>query len=86
MADLGTLTTGDFCAGDRCTLPDGTVVEITEVTALPSSPGAPRDPFRVVFEGAAVQQGTHRVAHPALGPLDLFLVPIGPGRLEATFG
>ena len=86
MADLGALASGDFREGERCTLPDGTVVVITEVAALPASPGAPREPFRVVFEGAAGAQGTHRVEHPSLGPLDLFLVPTGPGRLEATFG
>lgn len=88
MADLAALTPGGFQEGDRCTLGDGTAVEISEVTALPSSPGAPREPFRVVFSGAGpgAVQGTYIVRHPRLGPLELFLVPTGPGRLEATFG
>lgn len=69
-------------------------VHLVEVRELgPSSAGARRVPFSVLFEGAddrVVEQGTHRVELVGCEPLDLFLVPIGPGpsgrpRYEAIF-
>ena len=51
-----------------------------------------RAPFSVVFRGpmdVQLAQGTYTVDHDTLGPLDLFLVPIGPDqagmRFEAVF-
>jgi hypothetical protein len=38
-------------------------------------------PFSVVFRGPAdapLSQGIHRMEHPKMGSLDIFLVPIGP--------
>jgi hypothetical protein len=69
-------------------------VELTEVRALGHQPRAPRpDPFALTFSGPsdrALRQQTHRLSHPVLGELEIFLVPIGPdadGRLmyEAVF-
>jgi len=54
--------------------------------------GLSRQPFSLTFEGPAapvLPQCIYRLEHPALEPLDLFLVPIGqsPGgvRYEAVF-
>ncbi len=51
-----------------------------------------RDPFSLVFKGPpgpALPQGIYALAHDGLEPMDLFLVPIGPGRggvlYEAVF-
>ena len=69
-------------------------LELTEVRALGHQPRAPRpDPFALTFTGPpdrALRQQTYRLAHPVLGELEIFLVPIGPdaeGRLtyEAVF-
>ena len=86
MADLAALTVGDFTPGDRFTAADGSVFELAEANALPQSPGAPREPFSLIFTGPAVAQGVYALEHPELGTLELFLVPVGPGRLEAAFG
>lgn len=53
-----------------------------------------RPPFSVLFhgpDGSRLEQGTYRVRHHRLGPLDLLLVPIGPRTddvacYEAIFG
>lgn len=45
-------------------------------------------PFSLLFSGPTdrtVAQATVRLAHPGLGDLDIFLVPIEPGRYEALF-
>jgi hypothetical protein len=53
--------------------------------------GLRAEPFSLVFVGDVVlEQRTFAMTHPALGALDIFLVPIGPdpsGRLqyEAVF-
>lgn len=51
-----------------------------------------RDPFALLFRGPAappLQQGLHHFAHPALGELQIFVVPVGPGEsgllYEAVF-
>ncbi len=48
--------------------------------------------FSIVFQGPrepVVAQGTYEVSHQEMGPLSLFLVPIGPNengmRYEAVF-
>lgn len=74
----------------------GEEVEVTmaEVSDRGKAPGeAERDrAFSVVFrgpEGVRIPQGVHRLRHPELGEMDLFLVPIGPDedgpRFEAVF-
>ncbi len=52
-----------------------------------------RAPFSLVFRGpidALLQQRMYRLEHPAVGPLEIFLVPIGPDKqtmgYEAVFG
>lgn len=60
---------------------------LVEVTAL-AWPGRPpargrSEPFSCLFRGPAesrLGQGTHVLAHPALGRLALFLVPVGPAE------
>lgn len=52
--------------------------------------GQERRQFSLIFRGtAALAQGTHALAHPELGGLELFLVPIGregdETRYEAAF-
>jgi hypothetical protein len=75
--------------------PGGAVtLRLTEVTDLGSQPNAPRaDPFSLLFIGPPqplLEQRTHRLEHAEMGPLDVFLVPIGPDpagspRYEAVF-
>lgn len=81
----------------RLVAPGGTelVLRLSEVTPLSpatSPPGSPRSPFTVLFHGPPtpwVSQATHRLEHGGLGPLELFLVPLGPDaagmRYEAVF-
>jgi len=69
-------------------------LRLVEVRAYPHQPRAPRtDPFSLQFVGPAqpaLDQRIHRLEHPDLGVLELFLVPTGlvPGgerRYEAVF-
>jgi hypothetical protein len=69
-------------------------LRLTSVTRHPVQPDAPRvEPFSLVFTGPAapaLEQQIHALAHPALGLLEIFIVPIGPGpegpsRYEAVF-
>lgn len=75
-------------AGDDGSVP----VALVEATALTTYPGAVRAPFSLVFEGPAeplLGQATYGLAHPALGPLAIFLVPVARSpagiRYEAVF-
>ena len=88
MADLEALTAADFAPHrhERFALSPGggpqLELELVEVT------GPGDRPFSLVFRGPGeplLAQRIYRVEHPALGALDLFLVPIGPGRYEAIF-
>ena len=91
MADLETLTADDFAplrhqpfalTADHAPRLELELVEVT---------GGGR-PFSVVFRGPGeplLSQRIYRIEHPALGPLDLFLVPVGREpdglRYEAVF-
>lgn len=47
-----------------------------------------REPFSLLFTGPAtptLPQRTYRLTQPRLGAVEIFLVPIGPGRYEAIF-
>jgi len=88
VRDLETLTAADFAPHlhERFAVsPAGgppLALELAEVT------GAGGRPFSLVFRGPSeplLPQRIHRLEHPTLGALDLFLVPIGPGRYEAIF-
>jgi hypothetical protein len=53
---------------------------LVEATELAHGQRRPRTPFSLVFRGPAqpvIPQSIHRLEHPALGALDVFLVPIG---------
>jgi hypothetical protein len=78
---------------------DAELAEVTEHNPDPS--GRYRTSFSVVFHGPlqpVLPQGIYHFAHAALGPLELFLVPVGPDepadpaqaptamRYEAVFG
>ena len=67
-------------------------LELISVTASRGTPAAARAGFSLLFGGAPaprLPQGMYPVAHPALGALDIFLVPVGPGaqgmQYEAIF-
>lgn len=50
--------------------------------------GQRADPFTLLFSGPTERnapQATLRLSHDVLGQLDIFLVPLGPGRYEAVF-
>ncbi len=54
-------------------------VTLIEVQELRSS--GPREQFSVIFrgdQGDHLPQKTYRMEHEKLGPMDLFLVPVGP--------
>ena len=81
--DLASLTLGDFephlGAAFETSLPGGSMT-LAEATALD---GGMREggTFSLTFvapPGPFVPQAVYRLAHPALGTLDLFLVPLGP--------
>jgi hypothetical protein len=73
---------------------DGGVIRLTDVQVTGVQPHAPRtEPFSLVFLGPGdprLDQGMYELRHDALGPLELFLVPIGYEaggglRYEAVF-
>ncbi len=73
---------------------DGSVsLELCEARRLAAHALRPQAPFALVLRAplgaAAIGQGMVRLAHPELGELELFLVPIGPDsvgmRYEITF-
>jgi hypothetical protein len=57
------------------------VLRLTEVRSLGHQPHAPRvDPFALEFGGPSqpvLEQRIYRLAHPSLGELEIFLVPVG---------
>ena len=70
----------------------GLTVALSLQSAEPLRLVAPfgRQGFALVYAGeSSLPQGIYTVAHPTLGGLDLFLVPIGPGaqglQYEAIF-
>ncbi len=61
---------------------EAAALTLASVTRFPERPGATRvDPFALLFVGPEVpslSQGIHRLAHPKLGAMEIFLVPVGP--------
>lgn len=94
---LDTLTVEDFQAhvGESFALGEegrASPLELTGATAARTGLGGARAGFSLLFRGAdepTLPQGVHRVLHPTLGALDIFLVPIGPDaqgmQYEAIF-
>jgi hypothetical protein len=67
-------------------------VELAEVTEFPDYEGPRRAPFSLVFRGVhrfVLPQRTYQLEHEKIGPMEMFLVPIGPDqkgmRYEAVF-
>jgi len=80
----------------KVTASDGDTLELAlaEVTLAPEGHGVPggRAAFSLIFHGPAspyAPQGTWRLEHPEIGPLELFLVPLGPAgdamRYQSVF-
>jgi hypothetical protein len=93
VRSLESLSVADFAAlrGDRFRIaPDDSPpfeVELVEVTEIPREPGG-RAPFSLEFQGGPnppLPQRIYRVEHEALGPMEIFLVPIASDRYEAVF-
>lgn len=91
MVDLADVTVETFAphVGSRFTVrvdgADGAgqelALELIEASQWPAPPGdLGRPPFALLFVGPAepaLPQSIHPLAHPELGPLELFLVPVG---------
>lgn len=81
------------CFGVKPSTDRQVMLTLLEATPLVPHRGAPRqDPFSLVFRaarGTALGQGSYTLAHPRLGEMTLFLVPIGPDHegeaLEGVF-
>jgi hypothetical protein len=80
-------------------LGDGKAEELTLIAAASLSGGRPvtagkREPYTLIFRASSREflapQRMYPLSHPALGELEIFLVPIGPDetgmRFEAIFG
>ena len=91
------LVPGDFealAAPLELAVAEGTVpvaLHVESVTALPAH-RLRQAPFSLILRGPAapsLPQGTYSLRHPRLGPIELFLVPIGRDaqhtRYEVTF-
>lgn len=62
---------------------DGSVVvELAGVTQVQHYGGM--ESFAIEFASSWLPQGTHTVHLPGYGAVEVFLVPIAPGRCEAT--
>ena len=87
---LEALTLQSFAphVGSVFLLPDAEGVSLTLVEAKAATlvgdgrrPPPPREPFTLLFRGPArpiLPQRIHRLEHPALGTLEIFIVPVGP--------
>lgn len=79
----------------RVTLPDGTMAELTLISAKPielkpfdgralgKSGYVRRDPFVLLFRGveaAVPRQGLYTFSHAAMGEFAMSVVPVGPGE------
>lgn len=75
----------------RLEFADHPPVELTLVDAAPGPwqrPEGGRIAFRLEFSGPAqplLEQRTYRLEHPALGPIDLFLVPLAQDEKSTTY-
>jgi hypothetical protein len=99
---LDKLTVNDFAghleAAFPTTPPGDEPVEMRLIEAKTLGPptefGAKRAPFSIIFIGPErpmLAQRIHTIVHPELGPLEIFIVPIGPApgraglRYQAIF-
>ena len=95
MAELPSVTAADFDSLVGATFdvrPDSFEADalrmvLTAVRRFPGQAGF-REPFTLELLGPTspvAAQGTYRVRHPALGDLDLFMVPVGASPDGATY-
>ncbi|HEV7808257.1 MAG TPA: hypothetical protein VGO80_20790 [Solirubrobacteraceae bacterium] len=94
--DLDELTRAAFAplVGDAFTIaaePASIEFTLESATTLGSRPGG-RDPFSLLFRGPReplLAQAIYRLEHAVLGPLEIFIVPLGQDaqttRYEAIF-
>ena len=73
------LVDSTFAVGD----PGATALGLRLASTGPAGSGLPgrREPFSLLFQGPLkplLPQGIHRLLHPELGEIALFLVPVGP--------
>lgn len=71
-------------------LPDGRLpFKLAEARSLGAArPGTAREPFVLTFHGAPklrLPQHIYRLEHATLGAMEIFLVPIAAGQVEAVF-
>ena len=97
VIDLATVEQSFFAPHiDTAFVVSGEGAPTLTLTAVEAGPGGlgpgHRAPFSLLFSGprqSMLWQGIHTLEHPALGRLDLFLVPIEPdvhgARYEAVF-
>ena len=76
----------------RIHLPDEQILdaELIEVKGLggDTPPSATRAPFSILFLGPVepvLVQGIYRIEHDELAPMELFLVPVGPGETGMNY-
>lgn len=75
----------------RLEFADHPPVDLTLVEAAPGPwqrPEGGKVAFRLEFSGPPqplIAQRTYRIQHPALGPVDLFLVPLAQDEESATY-
>lgn len=95
MIDPGDVTLETFAplVGDAFTVraADGAVQATLSAARSPEGHGYPdtvRAPFSLTFHGPVeprLQQGMHALEHPAVGPIELFLVPVGLSADAAVY-
>ncbi|MBK9943243.1 MAG: hypothetical protein U0Z44_05935 [Kouleothrix sp.] len=64
------------------------LVEVADIGGAPPDASVIRRPFSLIFRdtaGGHLPQRTYAIKHPALGWIDLFLVPIGPDPLGMCY-
>ena len=69
-----------------------TLIEAVATGPAPGGAAARRQPFSLIFRGPrapVLPQRIYRLEHEAMGPLEIFIVPIGPDaegmRYQAVF-
>jgi hypothetical protein len=69
-----------------------TLIEVEATGPVPAGGAARRRPFSLIFRGPrapVLPQRIYRLEHAAMGPLEIFIVPIGPDaegmRYQAVF-
>lgn len=91
MTDLSQLVLDSFTplVGEEFSIDGSVQVRLTDADALGEAPTPDlRSPFSLIFRGPlepALDQRMHRVEHPSLGVMGLFLVPLGPEDGEARY-